>query len=197
MADFFFGKSDKTKGAEMNTREILVSEKPLLACGPVCERCHIAVGLSESDKIELDGRIWHGACFDRLPLPPDVSAGVDAVLDDLMGELVDGPDKSQLAVMHARFRREAVIHRSPTGSARRNIAAFVQKLSDMQDVPRARGRSGLVRLLSASVEALKSIAADHLPRRRLVLLPRLSVSLAVGSSGMFYDRRDDRKRRAM
>ena len=182
----------------MNTREILASERPLLACGPVCERCHIAVGLSELDKIEVAGRIWHGACFDRLPLPSDVLAGVDAVLDDLMNELIDGPDKNQLAVMLARFRREAKTHHSPMGSARRNIAAFVQKLSDMQDVPRASGRSGLVSLLSVSVEALKSIAADHLPKRRLVLLPRLSVGLAVGSSGMFYDRRDvDQNRRAV
>ncbi len=182
----------------MKSREILVSESTFSSCGPVCPLCHVAVGVSESDRIEAHGIVWHGACFDRLPVPVAVMAGIDAVLDDLANELADGPDKNQLASMHAHLRRDAAKHRSPIGSVRRNVGIVVRKLTDMQDVPRARGSKRLVGLLASSMEALKSIVAKHIPNRRQVLQPRLWAGLAVGSSGMFYDRRDDvgRKRRA-
>jgi len=172
-----------------------VDEPLYFSPGQICPRCNVAIGVAVADKIEGHNRVWHGPCFDRLPVPNEVLGCVDGVLESLVDRLSDGPDKWQLAHLHARFMHDAAKHKSPIGSARRNISAIMLKLVDMKDVPLALDRVGQVCSLAEAIAAIKAVVEYHIPVRH-TRLRQDRIALAVGDGGLYYDRRSERHKHA-
>jgi hypothetical protein len=189
-ADFSFQNWFEERKLKMKQSGVTDTESMALAHGQICPRCHVAIGVSEHDMIRLDGRVWHGSCFDRLSIPSEAVSVINKVLISLVLALPRGPYRRQLLVMKMRFRKEAVKHQSPTGAARCHVAAMLRKFEEMEALYEGVKNTVVAKLLTDASVAFKTISAQYFPNRCLTVPPPRWSGLAVGKSGMFFDQRD-------